>query len=708
MKFCRAFLLVCLLLPRPLGGEAFCAPISSSFSGDESASLYDRSGRPLRAFLSQKDTYVEPVELSSVSPWLVMAAVAAEDKRFYSHPGVDWRAALRAAVQNVRSGAVVSGASTITQQLARLTRPRPKNLWGKMAEAWDALMLERRTSKEEILRDYFNSVQLGNLTQGMQAASRFYFGVDAADLSLAQAAYLAGLIQSPARLNPLKNPKGALERRGRVLAAMLRNGSITRQMYDLAMKEPAGLAVGERPFSAPHFTRLVRAMAPSVRTIYTTLDKDLQLFAEKAVQNHLAKLTDNHVTNAAVVVLDNRTGGVLAYVGSADFYDKEHSGEVDGAAALRQPGSALKPFVYALGLEEGLTAASILRDEDTFFEGGFRPRNYDETFHGGVSLRRALACSYNVPAVKTAERFGAARLLNLLHDLGFDSLQKPADFYGLGLALGGGEVTLLELANAYAALARGGQMRPVVFAQEPRLQTRTKEIRALPENVSYVITDILSDNAARAAAFGLNSPLSFPFPAAAKTGTSKDYKDNFAVGYTPRLTVAVWAGNFDASSMQKVSGISGAAPIMHDVLVYANAKYPGGEFVRPQEIVSAVVCEETGLLAGPSCGHTREEVFVSGGLPEHTCDGRHERTAGRLNIVFPVKGDIFVYDPALPAAAQRLHFQTEGAQEPCLWKLNGQELEERGAEIWRPLEKGVFSLEAVCGGQTARTEFKVL
>lgn len=708
MNCWRLAVLACFLLPRPLGGEAFCAPLPSPAAEAESARLYDRSGRPLRSFLSERDTYFEPVELSAVSPWLVMAAVAAEDKRFYSHPGVDWRAALRAAAQNARSGAVVSGASTITQQLARLTRPRSKNLWGKAAEAWDALLLERRKSKEEILRDYFNALELGNLTQGMQAASRFYFGVDAADLSLAQAAYLAGLIQSPARLNPLKNPKGALARRGRVLGAMLQNGFITRQAYDLAMKEPAGLAVGERPFSAPHFTRLVRAMAPSAGMIYTTLDKDLQLFAEKAVQNHLSKLADNHVTNAAVVVLDNRTGGLLAYVGSADFYDKEHSGEVDGAAALRQPGSSLKPFVYALGLQEGLTAASVLSDEDTFFEGGFRPRNYDETFHGGVSLRRALACSYNVPAVKTAERFGAARLLNLLHDLGFDSLQKPSDFYGLGLALGGGEVTLLELANAYAALARGGQMRPVVFAQEPRLQSRTKEIRALPADVSYVITDILSDNAARAAAFGLNSPLSFPFPAAAKTGTSKDYKDNFAVGYTPRLTAAVWAGNFDASSMQKVSGISGAAPILHDVLVYASAKYPGGEFARPEGVLSAVVCEETGLLAGPSCTHTREEVFVSGGLPEHTCDGRHERAEGKLKITFPVKGDVFVYDPALPASAQRLHFQTEGAQEPCRWTLNGRVLEEHGEEIWHPLEKGVFALETLCGGQTAQTEFKVL
>lgn len=694
-------LLCCILLPRPAGGEAFCAP------GAASMRIFDREGRPLRSFLCGKETYSEPAPLSEISPWLILAAVAAEDRRFYSHPGVDARAVLRAAWQNASEGGVVSGASTITQQLARAVSPRPKTLRGKLAEAWAAVKLERKKSKEEILQDYFNALEFGNLTRGAQAASRFYFGVGAAELSLAQAALLAGLIQSPSRLNPLKNPKGALLRRGRVLEAMLKNGFITPQLYDLAMKEPMGLNLGPRPFAAPHFTRLLYMLAPGAADVYAALDKDLQLYAEKAVQNHLSKLSENNVTNAAAVVLDNRTGGVLAYVGSADFYDAAHAGEVDGASALRQPGSALKPFVYALALQNGLTAASVLEDKDTFFEGGFRPRNYDEKFHGGVSVRRALACSYNVPAVKAAEPLGAARLLNLLRDLGFASLNKPPEFYGLGLALGGGEVTLLELANAYAALARGGVVKPAVFAQSPLLKTDTKEKRALPQDVSYIITDILSDNAARAGAFGLNSPLSFPFAAAAKTGTSKDYKDNFAVGYTPRLTVAVWAGNFDASPMQKVSGVSGAAPIMHDVLVYANGKYPSASFERPSGVQDAVVCEDSGLLAGPDCTRTREELFARSSLPQ-TCGGRHGVRERALQITFPASGDVFKYDPSLPAYAQRLHFQTAGGGAACVWKLNGAALPGGGADYWWPLEKGVFSLEASCSGQTAQTDFKVL
>lgn len=702
-----ALCLVCLLLPRPLGGEALCPP-DALHAPSASVQIEDRHGRRLRSFLSGRETYAEPVALSRISPYLILAAVAAEDRRFYTHPGVDWRAVLRAAWQNARGAGVVSGASTITQQLARAFTPRPKNWRGKLAEARDAFRLERRYSKEEILELYFNVLEFGSQTQGAQAAALFYFGVPASELSLAQAALLAGLIQSPSRLNPLKNPKGALLRRGRVLDAMQKNGFITSEQYELAMKEPLGVSAGERPFDAPHFARLLYRLAPEAARVRSTLDRDLQLYAEKAVHNHLEKLKDNHVTNAAAVVLDNRTGGVLAYVGSADFYDKEHAGEVDGAAALRQPGSSLKPFVYALALQNGLTAASVLEDTDTFFEGGFRPRNYDGTFHGGVPLRRALACSYNIPVIKAAEPLGAARILNLLHRLGFASLKRPPEFYGLGLALGGGEVTLLELANAYAALARGGTVKPVLFATEPLLRSEVKSVRALPEDVSYIITDILSDNAARADAFGLNSPLSFPFPAAAKTGTSKDYKDNFAVGYTPRLTVAVWAGNFDASSMQKVSGISGAAPILHDVLLYAAARYPGGEFERPQNVVSAVVCEDSGLLAGEHCRHTREELFVQGALPARSCDGVHDAEAGALQITFPVSGDVYKYDPALPAAGQQLHVTASGAHAPCVWTLNGETLAENGSDFWWPLRQGRFELRAVCSGQSAHTHFKVL
>ena len=474
------------------------------------------------------------------------------------------------------------------------------------------------------------------------------------------------------------------------------------------MAEPLGIVKGYRPFAAPHFTRFIYRLNPHAANAYSTLDADLQMYAEKAVRNHLSKLTDQHVTNAAVLVLDNQTGEVLAYVGSADFYDKQHAGQVDGILARRLPGSALKPFVYALALQNGLTAASILEDEDTFFEGGFRPRNYDGNFHGGVSVRKALANSYNVPVIKAAEPLGAQRILDLLHQFGFRSLHRSADFYGLGIALGGGEVSLLELANAYATLARGGVIRPVKVAQTSYPALGGPAARVLPIETAYIITDILSDNVARADAFGLNSPLSFPFPVAAKTGTSKDYKDNFAIGYTPRITVAVWEGNFDASPMQKVSGITGAAPIMHDVMMYANEKYPSGEFVRPDGIVSAQICSQSGLLAGENCTHTREEIFAQNTVPQQTCDGKHFLQVGTLKITFPVQGDIYKYDESLPASSQVLHIQTSGAQGPCVWMLNGKTLSETAADFWWPLEKGKWNLSVQCAGQNTQTGFTIL
>ena len=680
-----------------------------SFQPLSSIYIYDQAGKPLRSFLSEKETYADPVALHEVSPWLILAVVAAEDHRFYTHRGVDGRAVFRALWQNIRHFRVISGASTITQQVARMRRPRRKNVWGKIGEMYDAFRLERTYTKEEILEQYLNGLEFANLTQGVQAASRFYFGVPASELSIAQSALLAGLIQAPTSLNPLKNPSGALKRRNRVLTSMREMGSITEEEYQLSIKEPFVLYKAERPFDAPHFVQLIYRTAPKAKQVHTLLDKDLQLYAEKAARNQLIRLADSNVTNAAVVVLDNQTGGILAYVGSGDFSDELHSGQVDGVTARRQPGSALKPFVYALGLQNGFTAGTLLQDEDTFFEGGFRPRNYDEKFHGAVSVRRALACSYNIPVIQVASTLGAARILHFLWDLGFTSLNRPPEFYGLGIALGGGEVTLLELANAYATLARGGLLRPVVLAEEPYLEMGDSVTRrVLPQNISYIITDILADNSARSTAFGVNSALNFTFPVAAKTGTSKDYKDNFAIGYTPRITVAAWVGNFDASSMQKVSGITGAGPLMHDVMVYANSKYPGGDFTRPADVVAARICAQSGLLAGENCSHTQEEFFVAGTEPTEKCSGHHGAAANKLQITAPSRGDIYVYDTGLPAAGQQLHFTTVGAKTPCVWQLNGEKLKETAADIWWPLQKGKFLLSVSCAGQADSTSFTVL
>ena len=694
--------LFCVLLPCLLCGE-------EAFLLSPSKQIYDRYGAPMRGFLSENNTYYLPVALSDISPWLLSATLAAEDKRFFSHPGVDVKAILRAAWQNVSEGEIVSGASTITQQLARALEPRPRTLWGKTKEAYNALLLERKMTKEEILEEYFNLLEMGNLTQGVEAASRFYFNVSAGELSLSQAAFLAGLIKSPTYYNPLKHFSRALKRRDWVLKKMWENGFIDEEMYEMARAEKLELKSAARPFDAPHFTRFLYPLLPKdAQDVYSTLDRDLQLYAESVVKTYISRLEDDNVTNAAVVVVDNATGGILAYVGSADFYNEKNNGQVDGARALRQPGSALKPFVYGLTFEKGLlNPAALLDDEDTFFEGGFRPRNYDENYHGRVSARTALACSYNIPAVKAAEKVGASNILALLRRAGLTSLEKPADFYGLGLALGNGEVRLLDLTNAYAALARGGVYKPLLAAYEPRVQLAGRESRIFDPQTAYLVTDILADNNARAPAFGLNSALSVPFALAAKTGTSKDYKDNFTLAYTPRWTLGVWVGNFDATPMQKVSGVTGAGPIMHDLAVYLQHKYPSEPFDVPEGITRALVCTQSGLLAGEHCTHTKEEVFNQRYLPA-VCDGKHTPATQQLKIVSPAAGDVFKLDPSVPLASQAVKLQAACPAAVCTWTMDGALLPEKSCQTWWTLRPGKHKLSVSCAGQTDNVRFEVL
>ncbi|WP_428075589.1 penicillin-binding protein 1C [Candidatus Avelusimicrobium luingense] len=668
----------------------------------------DKSGAPMRGFLSSNQTYYYPVLLSEMSPWLIASVVAAEDKRFFYHSGVDVQAILRAGVQNVSSGKTVSGASTITQQLVRAIEPRPKTWRGKISEAYQAGQWEKTHTKEEILEDYFNRIEFGNLTQGVQAASQFYFGVDAADLSLAQAAFLVGLIKSPTRYNPLTHFARAKKRQEYVLSRLKNEEMIEEEMYQMALAEPIILQAQTRLFDAPHFMQFVRPLLPeNVPQVRTTLDKELQLYAEKLVKTYISKLSEENITNAAIVIVENVTGAVLTYIGSADFHHARNQGQVDGVRALRQPGSALKPFVYGLAFEKKqLSPGTLIADEDTFFDDGFRPRNYDEKFHGLVSARSALACSYNVPAVKVAEKIGAPALLNLLHDVGFSELNRTADFYGLGLSLGNGEVQLLHLTNAYATLARGGNFKPLTVAWEPLVLLEGKPHRVLSEQTSYLVSHILADNQARAAAFGLNSALVVPFEMAAKTGTSKDYKDNFALGYTPRWTIGVWVGNFDASPMRRVSGVTGAGPLLHDLAVYMQQKYPSDPFHMPDGITQVQVCTQTGLLAGPSCKHTQEEVFLADNLPA-VCDGKHQ-TNKNVRIVSPLDGDIYQYDTALPNSLQKINFVAVCAETKCAWKLDGKKWPQTSCSFWYPLEKGKHNAEVFCGGKTDTVHFEVL
>ncbi len=692
-----------------------------AFSADNSVTVTDRNFLPLRNILSGKDGIMIPVNLQDVNPWLILSVLAAEDKRFFEHGGVDLKASARALWQNINAGRVVSGASTITQQLVNAISPKERNLKGKIKEAYSAAMLEREMSKEEILQAYLNTVNFGGNIYGVGAAALVYFDTNAASLSLSQSAFLAGLIKSPTRYNPLKNLPEAVKRRGEVLKRMLENGFINEELYKLALEENITISKQDKKFTAPHYGLFVADKAGGkFAFIQSTIDGKIQGYIEGILPGYIKALSANNVTNAAAVVVDNKTGEVLAMAGSADYFDEKNSGQVNGALSLRQPGSALKPFVYGAAFEEGFLPSDKVEDSDKFFQGSFRPKNYDEDYHGTPTMREALACSYNIPAVQVAGEVGAFKVLEVLKRAGFSDLDKSADFYGLGIALGNGEVNLLELANAYRALANNGVWRPMIYALNPQIKQEGRAVRVFSGETAFMITDILSDNNARAAGFGLNSPLNLPFDFAAKTGTSKDYKDNWAAGYGRRFTVAVWVGNFDASPMRRISGITGAAPILRDIALFLEENYPSAKvkddtsFDMPASLARVDICPTSGMLISKECSSSVREVFPIKKLPkEHCALLKTEHQSQKISalgaqegILFPMQGDVFMQSPSLDLAAQQIKFRSS---QEGIWYLNGQKLPcARGRECFWPIKSGKYKLALDSDEKRYEVNFEVL
>jgi len=712
-------------------GQQRLPPHALAPTSIESVRINAADGTLLREVLSREDGRCRWVGLSHISPHLIQATLASEDQRFFDHQGVDWLAMLRALGLNLQRGHVAFGGSTLTMQLVRLLQPRSRTVISKLREMALAHRLERQLTKPVILWQYLNRTPYGNGAFGIEAAARRYLNKPAAQLSVAEAALLSTLPRSPAGYNPFSHRRRLVRRQRYILALMLTQGRITADQYLRALSEPIAWDSASRPFRAPHITRRVLQLAQgSGEVITTTIDPELQKRVEAAVRRTVLRLRDHGVTNAAVLVVDNATSEVKAYVGSADFFDQQHAGQVDGTLARRQPGSTMKPFTYAMALEQGLTPATILADLPVHFatdRGDYHPRNYDDTFHGPVRLRVALASSFNVPAVRTTERVGVQRLLSRLRwDLGFRSLDRSPRYYGLGLTLGNGEVTLQELTAAYAALARGGLYAPLRLLRRSTAPTMR---RVFDRRVAYLISHILSDPMARVPAFGRDTVLDVGFPAAVKTGTSKDFRDNWTVGYTPRTTVGVWVGNFAGHSMHGVSGISGAGPLWADVMIAAQAGHPS-EFRPPPGLVRRVICPLSGELAGPRCEATTEEQFIDGSEPTALCgwhrdrliDTRNGLLAGegcprtavqsepmtiypsryrswaharglpapptlfsplcpaapqraRVQIRFPVNGDRYFVDPDLRRKDQRipLEAQVEGsATHEVWWRIDGQ------------------------------------
>ena len=609
-------------------------PVADTLTAQRAAldavTIEDRNGVTLRSARAMDGSRARWVPYDQIDPDVINAFVAVEDRRFWDHSGVDWRAAARAMKDNLRARHVVSGASTITMQLARLTGAAPRSWVGKFAQVLWALRLERHLTKQQILEQYLNRIELGQATVGVGAAAALYFDAAPNELSIGQAATVAGLAHAPSRDNPYAAPVQARRRRDRVLLSMQGLGYASAADVERARHEPLVAARRAAPFLAPHFTTRVLDWIDAEsgdahdapRVTRTSLDLGLQTELEGEVRHAVDVLHDRGVEQAAAVVLDNRTGEVLAWVGSPDFWSPD-DGQTDMVVSPRQPGSALKPFLYGLAFDRGFTAATVLPDLPKAYPtatGAYNPRNYDRKFRGPVRAREALASSYNVPAVELASRVGTGALLHTLRLAGFESLKRDADYYGLGLALGNGDVTLIELANAYRALANGGAWSPWVWRVAPR-GPRPAQHRVMSPVASAIVLDVLNDPSARIPGFGIETPFDFPFPVAVKTGTSRHFTDNWAVGTTRGFTVAVWAGNFNGHTMQGVSGVTGAGPLLHRAVMATAKRVAPGALATPAELgaVRAPVCRLSGLLATDGCA-SLTEWFAPGTAPTQADD----------------------------------------------------------------------------------------
>jgi penicillin-binding protein 1C len=609
-----------------------------------STRLLDREGQLIREVRTRDGKLSSPVRLNELSSAVVPALLAAEDARFYRHPGIDPLAMMRALGQALWQRKLVSGASTLTQQLARALVPRPRTFAGKWRELAIALRVEVSLSKDRILEEYLNRVEFGPNLVGIDAASRYYLDKPAAQLDLAEAATLVSIPRGPTLYDPARGTRRVLLRRARVLARMLGQGLASPEAVREARAEPLRLARGLLQGGSEHLVQglVAGALAPELRgervqRVVTTIDSSLQREVAELARRAAHDVADYGASAVSLIVVDNQSGDVLAYLGSPDFFGQRALGQNDGARALRQPGSALKPFVYAAAMARlGMTPATLLPDLELRLptpEGIYSPKNYDGRFHGPVRLRDALQNSLNVPAVYTASRVGPEHLLELLHGVGFTSLTDSAEHYGVALALGDGEVRLSELAQAYSLLARGGQFLPLRYYLRAELANGAELTRAVPSpsavidpRIAALLGDILSDDLARSAEFGVGGPLAFPFPVAAKTGTSKGFRDNWTVGFTHEVTVAVWAGNFDGTPMTGSTGVTGAGPLFHEVMLAAMRGRARAALVDHSGLASAEICELSGQLAGDSCPHHRREWFVPAHGPSATCD-MHEVVA---------------------------------------------------------------------------------
>ena len=635
----RAALVATVLLIVATTALWFTSPVDRAdfVRPDDAITVVDRNGSPLRHARSH-GVDRRWVELDRISPHMIDAVLAVEDDRFYQHNGVDLWALARAVIYNVLPGHRLSGASTISQQVIKLVYGRPSGLWSKPSEVMRALHLEQTLSKDDILEQYLNRLPYGDQIEGVARASEEYFGHPASELTLSEAALLAGIPQAPSVTEPRRHLRRALERRRYVLRRMLTTGRIDEATYRSALEETPLIRSEEaRPWRAPRFVDEALdgwrrgEIDRQGRVLTTSLDLSLQQQAETVMRRAVDRLGPRGVENGAAIVVANATGEVLAYVAAARRGPDAPAGQMDLLQAPRQPGSTLKPFIYELLFERGGTAATILDDLSRPMTGAgdtiFEARDYDGHEQGPVRARVALSSSLNLAALDAARQVGPWRIVARLRALGVGRLEDP-DHYGAAIVLGGADITPAELAEAYEALARGGTRVPLAFAPVTSARGAPEPVQVMDAGDAAIITDILSDPQARADAFGDDLSFIFDELFGLKTGTSSGWHDSWTAVYTDRLTVVVWLGDPSGRPLGGVSGFDGAARPAVRILAAADQRADELALEAPQveapTLVTAQICAASGLLAGERCTHTLEERFVEGTLPTRRCDAHRD------------------------------------------------------------------------------------
>ena len=672
------------------------APVKSSLhalrSDAQTLQVTARDGRPLTISYQNRWNVYDNLPIYAIPTFIQQAFVVSEDKRFFDHSGVDWQARGSALLQDWKQRHVVRGASTITEQVARMINPRPRNIWSKWVEGWEATLLEAEYSKAEILEFYLNQVPYAANRRGIAQAARYYFDRDVSTLNTREMLALPVLARAPSSYDLYKDSEKISGLIDRLAAALEAQGALTAADVAQLKDQPFDLSKPAAPVNAEHFAAYLRNHhSGSGNALHSTLDADLQARVQGIMDDRVRTLNKRNLHNGAALVVDYTTGDVLAWVVAGAGNPAAPGSAIDAVTVPRQPGSAQKPLLYGLALDNGWTPATIIDDaplSEAIGTGLHNFKNYSNLYYGHVTVREALANSLNIPALLTINHVGKEKYLDALHRMGFESLDRSVEIYDEGLALGNGEVTLLEMVRGFSALANRGVLRPLRFLADddaPRISQRIYS-----EESASLIGNILSDSWARRLEFGNNSVLNLPVQTAAKTGTSTDYRDAWTMGYNHRYLVGIWMGNLDRRPTDGITGSTGPALALRSIFNELNRNTASKPLWLSPKLVQKDICIEDSRDA--SRCYMRSEFFAKDSVP----DDAAAAAAPPFVITRPTDGLQMAVDPRIPQDFQKLPFTLSGLQpqQSVEWILNGKAVAESGAKYLWPLARGKYTLQA--------------